>query len=214
MRSWESLAESSDGLYVPDDFRHAFYQLVVQQALYLRFMHQSVAYRLISTYRTEFKEAAEMLGLRLAFNDRLEYCYVLQDSGRFSPMNLQETMLLLVLRQAYHQRASAGDLTQEGDAVITIPELQELHKQLTTRDLDVGAQALRAQLKDAQRHGLARTVDAPDGDVQPFAVAVMPAIADVLSEHAVGRFGANLKASLMGKEPSEKDAPPREEEVQ
>jgi hypothetical protein len=27
----------------------------------------------------------------------------------------------------------------------------------------------------------------------------MPAIADILSEHAVGRFGANLKASLIGK---------------
>lgn len=204
MRTWESLAQSSEGLYVPGDFRNAFYQLVVQQALYLRFMHQSVAYRLISTYRTEFKEAAEMLGLRLSFNDRLEYCYVIQDSGRFSPMNLQETMLLLVLRQAYHQRASAGDLTQEGDAVISIPELQELHKQLTSRDLDAGAQALRAQLKDAQRHGLARTVDAPEGDVQPFSVAIMPAIADVLSEHAVARFGANLKASLMGKEPDDK----------
>lgn len=213
MRSWESVAQSSDGLYVPDDFRHAFYQLVVQQALYLRFMHQAVAYRLISSYRSEFKEAAEMLGLRLSFNDRLEYCYVVQDSGRFSPMNLQETMLLLVLRQAYHQRASAGDLTQEGDAVISIPELQELHKQLTKRDLDVGAQVLRVQLKDAQRHGLARTVDAPEGDVQPFAVAVMPAMADILSEHAVARFGANLKASLMGKEPGDNDAS-REEEVQ
>lgn len=202
MRSWESLAQTSEGLYEPDDFRHAFYQLVVQQALYLRFTHQSVAYRLISRYRAEFKEAADMLGLRLSFNDRLEYCYVVQDSGRFAPMNLQETMLLLVLRQAYHQRASAGDLTDEGDAIISIPELQELHKQLTGRDLDVGSQALKAQLKDAQRHGLARPVDAPDGDVQPFSVAVMPAIADILSEHAVSRFGANLKASLMGREPT------------
>jgi hypothetical protein len=200
MRSWESVAQASEGLYEPDDFRHAFYQLVVQQALYLRFTHQSVAYRLISRYRAEFKDAADMLGLRLSFNDRLEYCYVVQDSGRFAPMNLQETMLLLVLRQAYHQRASAGDLMEDGDAIISIPELQELHKQLTSRDLDVGSQALKAQLKDAQRHGLARPVDAPEGDVQPFSVAVMPAIADILSEHAVSRFGANLKASLMGKE--------------
>lgn len=210
MRTWESLAQSSEGLYVPDDFRHAFYQLVVQQALYLRQMHQAVAYRLICAYRTEFKEAAEMLGLRLAFNDRFEYCYVVQDSGRFAPMNLQETMLLLVLRQAYHQRASAGDLTTDGDAIISIPELQELHKQLTTRDIEAGSQALRAQLKDAQRHGLAKPVDAPDGDVQPFSVAIMPAIADILSEHAVARFGANLKASLLGKEPLEQEDAPSE----
>lgn len=202
MKSWETLAQSSEGDYEPDDFRSAFYQLVVQQALYLRFQHQAVSYRLISRYRSEFKDAADMLGLHLAFNERFEYCYVVQDKGRFQPMNLQDTMLLLVLRQAYHQRASAGDLTEQGDAVVSIPELQELHKQLTTRDLDVGAQALRAALKEAQRHGLARPVDAPEGDVQPFAVAVMPAIADILSEHAVGRFGANLKASLMDKEPT------------
>lgn len=197
-RTWDSLAQNTDGDYVVDDFKQAFYQLVTQQCLYARFVQQGVAYRLISKFRTEFKEAADLLGLQLAFNDRLEYCYVNQTVARHSPMDLQETMFLLVLRHAYHLHASAGDLTPEGDAVISIPELQETYKGLTGRDLDTRTQVLRSQVKSAQRNGLARLADASDGDGQPFAIAILPGIADVLSEHAVNRFGAHLKASLIG----------------
>lgn len=196
-RTWEGLAQSTDGDYVVDDFKQAFYQLVTQQCLYARFVQQGVAYRLISRYRTEFKEAADLLGLQLAFNDRLEYCYVNQAVARHSPMDLQETMFLLVLRHTYHLHASAGDLTPEGDAVISIPELQETFKGLTGRDLETRTQVLKAQVKAAQRNGLARLADAEDGDGQPFAIAILPGIADVLSEHAVNRFGAHLKASLI-----------------
>jgi len=93
--------------------------------------------------------------------------------------------------------ASAGDLTSEGDAVVSIPELQETYKGLTGRDLETRTQVLKAQVKAAQRNGLARLADADDGDGQPFAIAILPGIADVLSEHAVNRFGAHLKASLI-----------------
>jgi hypothetical protein len=196
-RTWESLAQNSDGDYVVDDFKQALYQLVTQQCLYARFVHQGVAYRLISKYRTEFKEASDLLGLQLAFNDRLEYCYVNQAVARHLPMDLLETMFLLVLRHTYHLHASAGDLTPEGDAVISIPELQEIYKGLTGRDLETRTQVLKAQVKSAQRNGLARLADADDGDGQPFAIAILPGIADVLSEHAVNRFGAHLKASLI-----------------
>lgn len=196
-RTWESLAQSTDGDYAVDDFKQAFYQLVTQQCLYARFVQQGVAYRLISRHRTEFKEAADLLGLQLAFNDRLEYCYVNQAVARNSPMDLQETMFLLVLRHAYHLHASAGDLTPEGDAVISIPDLQETYKGLTGRDLETRTQVLKAQVKSAQRNGLARLAEADDGDGQPFAIAILPGIADVLSEHAVNRFGAHLKASLI-----------------
>lgn len=205
-RTWESLAQNTDGDYVVDDFKQAFYQLVTQQCLYARFVQQGVAYRLISRYRTEFKEAADLLGLQLAFNDRLEYCYVNQAVARHSLMDLQETMFLLVLRHVYHLHASAGDLTPEGDAVVSIPELQEMYKGLTGRDLETRTQVLKAQVKSAQRNGLARLADADDGDGQPFAIAILPGIADVLSEHAVNRFGAHLKASLI-------DAPGRGAEV-
>ncbi|GMU70524.1 MAG: hypothetical protein AMXMBFR37_28560 [Steroidobacteraceae bacterium] len=58
-------------------------------------------------------------------------------------------------------------------------------------------------MKTAARCGLARLIDTPEGDPQPFAVAILPAIAEVLSEHAVGRFGAHLKSALVSSDPSD-----------
>lgn len=195
-RNWETIAESSEGAYTVEDFQQALYQLVTQQCLYQRFQRQAVAYRLISRYRSEFFEAAELMGLKLGFNDRYSLCYVRQDIAKPQPMDLAETLFLLTLRQIYHLRASAGDLAPEGDAVVSLPELQESYKLLTHRELDSRPNALDPLLRVARRSGLARTLPAEDDDAQPYTVAILPGIAEVLSEHAINRFGAALMASL------------------
>lgn len=209
-RDWNALAESSDGLYQAIDFKHAMYQLVVQQCLYLRHRDQAVAFRLVSAHREAFGEAVALLGLRLGFNDRLEFCYVAQDSGPQSPMDLQETLFLLTLRYIYHARASAGDLSPEGDALVDIAEFEESYKGLCHRDFDGRVDTLRALLKLSARHGVARAVDAPEGDPQPFAIAIWPGVAEVLSEHALNRFGADLKARLVA---SDVPATPAQEQT-
>jgi hypothetical protein len=193
-RNWETLADGSEGDYTVEDFQQALYQLVTQQCLYQRFPRQAVAYRLISRYRNEFSEAADLMGLKLGFNDRHSLCHVRQDVAKPQPMDLAETLFLLTLRQIYHQRSA--DQTPEGDVVVSLPELQESYKLLTGRDLDSRPNALDPLLKVARRSGLARQLDADGDDAQPYTVAILPGIADVLSEHAVNRFGAALKASL------------------
>lgn len=195
-RDWNALAASSEGAYEASDFKHAMYQLVVQQCLYLRQRDQAVAYRLISAHREPFAEALALMGLRLGFVDRHEFCYVAQDSGAQSPMDLQETLFLLTLRHVYHTRASAGDLTPDGDAQIDIAEFEESYKTLCHREFDGRVDTLRALLKMASRHGVARAVDAPEGDPQPFAIVIWPGVIEVLSEYALNRFGADLKARL------------------
>jgi hypothetical protein len=195
-RNWEALAKSTEDEYEVADFQQALYQLVTQQCLYVRFMHQSVAYRLISRFRNEFKEATDLMGLNLFFVDRLNYCYVTQDIAKPQPMDIRETMFLLTLRHLYHVHATAGDLTPEEDAVITLVELQERYKALTGRDLDMKTKNIEQLLKVAQRQGLARDTRPEEGDVQPFAIAILPAIAEILSEYAIDRFGAALRARL------------------
>lgn len=194
--SWDAVADRTDGDYTVDDFKQAMYQLVSQQCLYQRFHQQSVSYRLIVRHEKEFKEVADMMGLKLAVNARLGYCYVRQDVAKPAPMDLSETLFLLVLRQLYHQHANAGALTDEGDAVINLAELIETYKQSTGRDLDAKLSNLRNLLKSAQRCGIAREVKQLDDDPQPFAVAILPGITDILSEYAINRFGADLKANL------------------
>ena len=195
-RNWEALAEGSDGQYRTEDFQQALYQLVTQQCLYQRHMHQSVSYRLISQYRGDFKDAADLMGLKLGFSDRHSFCYVVQDVAKAQPMDLKETLFLLTLRQIYHMRASAGDLTPDGVAAVDLPELQESYKLLTARELDTSRNAMDPLIKLARRQGLARAGESSDDDAQPYAVEILPGIAEVLSEYALGRFGAAMKAEL------------------
>lgn len=208
-RNWSAIAEASNGLYEIADFKGALYQLVVQQCLYLRHQGQAVAYRLVSSYRREFEEALDLMGLRLGFSDRFEYCYVTQDTGALSAMDLQETLFLLTLRHVYHLRASAGDLTVDGEAIISIPEFEESFKLLCQRNLDTKAESLKSMLRMANRHGLAKSSPAPMGDPQPFVILILPGVTDVLSEHAVSRFGAHINANLLDVE----DAIDRQEEM-
>lgn len=195
-RNWESLAQSSEGLYEVKDFQQALYQLVTQQCLYLRHPSQAVAYRLISRYRNEFKDAADLMGLKLGFSDRLSFCFVIQDVAKAQAMDLKETLFLLTLRQIYHVHASAGDLGADAVTTVGLPELQESYKLLTGRNLETSRGAMDALLRTARRQGLARQSDASMDDGQPYVVEILPGIAEVLSEYAISRFGAALKASL------------------
>lgn len=197
-RNWRSLADASNGNYEVDDFKQALYQLIVHQCLYSRFNQQSTAFRIISAHRGDFEEAVELMGLRLGFNERLEFCYVVPEVVKHTPLDTQDTLFLLVLRQLYHLRGSAGELSDEGDAVVGIEELVATYRSMTGRTLETKNQSLlKGLVKVASRCGLARLIDAPEDDPQPFAVAILPAIAEVLSEHAVNRFGAHLKSSLI-----------------
>lgn len=197
-RNWRSLADASNGIYEVDDFKQALYQLIVHQCLYSRFNQQSTAFRIISAHRRDFEEAVELMGLRLGFNERLEFCYVVPEVVKHTPLDTQDTLFLLVLRQLFHLRGSAGELSDEGDAVVGIEELVATYRSMTGRTLETKNQSLlKGLVKVASRCGLARLIDAPEDDPQPFAIAILPAIAEVLSEHAVNRFGTHLKSSLV-----------------
>lgn len=195
---WTSLADKSDGLYEPHDFKAAMYQMVAEQCLYLRHRDQAKAYRLISEHRSAFSEALALLGLRLGFNDRQEFCHVLLEIDAHDQLTLQETLFLITLRQIYHARASAGDITLDGSVDISIPEFEVTHKALTKREFDGTGDALKSLLRMGKRFGIARSTATQEGDPQPFAITILPGIADVLSEMALNRFGAWLLSQAEG----------------
>lgn len=206
-RNWNDCAESSEGTYVVDDFKQALYQLVVGQCLYARFPRQAVSYRIISSHRKEFTEAADLMGLTLVFKDEQDYCFVRQEGTKLAAMDIHETRFLLTLRKLYHIRGSVGDLNGLHEAIVGIEEFETVFKELTKQDFTKGSD-LRALLKIAKSRGLAmeNNEGLADGDGQPFAISILPAIADIFSEQAIDRFGASLKASLVGNEPPETTA--------
>lgn len=195
-RNWNAVAMDSEGKYTVDDFKQSFHQLLTHQCLYRRFMHQAVAYRLISAHRADYQEAAELAGYRLIFKDNYEFCCVVPETTKHALLDLQQTVFLLVLRRLYHEHASVGNVTAEGDAVVTINELVTTYEEISGRPLDKAQSVLKGLVKAAWGSGLAKEIEPAEGDPQPFAVAVLPGISEVLSENAVGRFGAQLKAAL------------------
>ena len=196
-RNWRDLAESTDGVHTEDDFKQAFYQLAMGQCLYARFRRQVRSYRLIARFPKEFKEAADLMGLTLVVKEAEGFCFVRQDATKLSVMDIQETRFLLTLRKLYHLRANEGDLTpSDRDAIVSIEEFELAYKDLTKHEFGGD---FRALLKSARSKGIAmEDKDAlPAGDAQPFAIAILPGITELLSEEAIDKFGASLKASMV-----------------
>jgi hypothetical protein len=202
-KSWTALAQS-DGLYIENDFKSAFYQLVCSQVLYSRETNHAVSYALIAKYKSEFREAADLLGLRLEFNDSLRYCFVVPYLTKHQHiLDTTETLLILVMRRIYHDKATTGDL-DTGEATITIGELTSTYLASTKRELPKASGELKEYIGRLRRYGIAKLGEPIDDD-QPFTVVIQPAITDILSDMTLGRLGAYQQASAdsINSEPSD-----------
>lgn len=188
-RTWEKLANADELYNSESEYQLAAYQLVTAQVLYEQDPSQRVAYHLIRRYPGEFKEAVSLLGMELIVNDDYRYCAAVPREARKVYLPLQDTLLILVLRQLFHERAMKGEL-EAGRALITIEELKAHYTQGTGRVLPQAVVELREALDPLRRYGLARLVDTEPGDVQPFNIAIQPAIEELVNEAAVSKLGA------------------------
>lgn len=205
-RDWKSCADATEGLYDCYAFKQAMYQIVTQQCLYLRFKHQAISYRIISQFRAEFLEALDLMGLKLRFVDAQEFCFVVPTVAKYLPVDRNETLFMLVLRHIYHHHAMSGGRDLDDEVVVSLPELMSAYESLTGEELDKKANVIKNLIRSARRYGFAREVPAlDDGDQQQFAIVILPGIAEVFSENAVGRVGARLKAGLLSQPESEND---------
>lgn len=196
-KNWTSLAEES-GIHTTEDFKKAFHRLVTHQCLYARFHQHGGAYRLISRYRSAFTEAADLLGLSLEFNSQYEFCYVTPQVLIEPQISLQETRFLLALRYIYHLKANSQELTDDGDVIVDPKTFNDFYVELTGTTIDMSSVTEMKELtRMAQRCGLARTIKPPENDPQPYYLAILPGVVDVISEESVNRFGAQLKSSLI-----------------
>lgn len=196
-KNWTSLAEES-GIYTTEDFQKAFHRLVTHQCLYARFHQQGSAYRLISRYRSAYTEAADLLGLSLEFNSQFEFCYVTPQVMVEPQISLQETRFLLTLRYIYHLKANSQEFTEDGDVIVDPKTFHDFFAELTGSSIDMSSiTEMRELSKMGQRCGLVRTIKSPENDPQPYYIAILPGVMDVISEESVNRFGAQLKAALI-----------------
>lgn len=177
-RSWATLSQLSGGMYVPQDFERAAYRLVTEQVLYAADRRSRSAYHLVETYLTDFAGALEPLGIRLERNAHYRYVIALPSHGEGIPVTLEETLLVLVLRQRYDFAMRQGQVEDQGEVLVELAELQEAWQQMTGRAMP-DTSSLRALLRSLRRWSLCREIDSEPDDPQPFQIMVRPAIVEI-----------------------------------
>ncbi|PRH81667.1 DUF4194 domain-containing protein [Arenimonas caeni] len=178
-RNWNTLSQLSNGLYAVQDFERAAYRLVTEQVLYAADRGSRVAYHLVEAHLEDFAAALAPLGIRLERNAHHRYVVALPAHGEGTPVSLEETLLLLVLRQRYDEAIRQGELEEGGEVLVELPVLQEAYPALTGRPMpDVGQ--LRGLLRAMRRWGVARLLEPEPDDPQPFHLLVRPAIVEIV----------------------------------
>jgi len=178
-RNWNTLSQLSNGLYTVMDFERAAYRLVTEQVLYAADRTSRVAYHLVEAHLDDFAAALAPLGIRLERNAHHRYVVALPAHGEGTPVSLDETLLLLVLRQRYDEAIRRGELEDGGEVLVELPELQEAYPALAGRPMPEVGQ-LRALLRALRRWGVARLLEPEPDDPQPFHLVVRPAIVEIV----------------------------------
>ena len=124
-RSWNVLSQLSNGIHAVADFERAAYRLVTEQVLYASDRGTRTAYHLVEDHFDDYVAALAPLGIRLERNAHYRYVVALPAHAEGVPVTLEETLLLLVLRQRYDEAARQGSLEEFGEVVVELPDLQE-----------------------------------------------------------------------------------------
>lgn len=186
-RSWAHLSQLSGDLYIPQDFERAAYRLVTEQVLYSSDRMSKNAYHLVETYFNDFAAALEPLGIRLERNAHYRYVVALPTHGEGTAVSLEQTLLILVLRHRYDAAMRQGQIEDQGEVIVELPELQEAYQAMTGRPMpEVGP--LRETLRMLRRWSVCKTIECEPDDPQPFRILVRPAIVEIVGAQWLQRL--------------------------
>lgn len=186
-RSWAILSQLSNGVYSTQEFERAAYRLVTEQVLYSADRKSKNAYHLVETYLSDFASALEPFGVRLERNAHYRYVIALPSHGEGAPVSLEETLLILVLRQRYDEAMRQGQVEEYGEVLVELPELQEAYPALVSRPMPEVGQ-LRALVKALKRWSVCRQVESEPDDPQPFKIMIRPAIVEIVDTQWLQRL--------------------------
>ena len=186
MANWERLAAQSNGLYEEQDYQQAAYRLMMEQVIYAGDRGSRVPYEIVTRHLGNFRDAFEQFGMTITHNPHHGYVVAIPRHAFGARMRLEETRLALLLRRVYDDRINAVDIV-DGEAFVTLEELEQLYKELLGRQLPDRAE-MRELVRSLKRNGMAREIEAADD--QPFQIAIRPAITDILGQTALLQLAA------------------------
>jgi len=189
--NWERQAEQSCGLYAVSDFEQAGYRLVAEQVIYGTDQRSKKIYELLARNLETYRKLLGAIGLEVLHNEYHSYVTAIPRVAVATKMRQGHARLALVLRKFYDERAQSASL-ENGEAIVSLEEIEVVYREQLKVALP-GVVELRELVADLRRYGIARLCDADDG--QPFAIAVRPAIVDVLGEAALHRLASYAAAA-------------------
>src|SRR5262249_45508919 len=161
-------------------------------------------YRIASEYLGAFQSAFGLFGMEVIHDATEQYVVAIPRLERRTTLPLDMTLMVLTLRQAFHQISMRGE-TEAGAAVTTIEELGATHQSLTGRAMTGDSKELRGLLEQAKRMGMVRLIDADDG-IQPYDIRIMPAIARMVDENVLMRLAGHYQSLAPEvREPADED---------
>ncbi|MFZ6677781.1 DUF4194 domain-containing protein [Undibacterium sp. Tian12W] len=197
-KHWQTLAERTEGLATNEEIEAALYRLVTEQVLYYSDRKSKRDYQIIAGFERDLKGALSALGIDLHVERALRYACALPRYAKPGSIHTGQTIFALLLRQIYDEAMRQGkDISESGEVVCDLVELEEKYRLLTTRAFPSSKNELREMLRAAKRWGIARISDGSGEDIpetalqgQDFVIIIRPAITVILGEAAISRISA------------------------
>lgn len=189
---WSSLSEACDGAIASEEFAAIAYRLMTDQCLYHADRGSRLAYGIVDRYEREYAKVLAPFGVQLKINRVKMYAVALPAHPKTIPASKAETLFALVLRGIYEEFARNGHITDAGEVHCDLVELSERYRLMTGEDLAGSKGHFDSLMRTSHRWGIARWLDEDEMSVAPSdpnsAIAVRPAIIDILGETALRRL--------------------------
>lgn len=172
-----------------DDFIRAANLLLVNQFLYADRPAHRESYFLVSSHVDYFRNLFEAIGWSLVYQPDEAYLGILpQGEERVMRLRLDESLLLLCMRQLYEQKLENFEV-ENGRAFITTDELLRLYVSLTGKEIP-NETRLKEIVSLFSRHGVIERGKADETEPKNLPLRINPVIRQVVVEDYIGQLEA------------------------
>jgi hypothetical protein len=190
--------------YRADDFSRAANLLLVSQFLYAERAGHRDSYFLVASHIDYFTNLFEAIGWSLIYQPDEAYLGVLpRGEERVMRLRLDESLLLLCLRQQYEQKLENFEV-EGGKAYTSTDELLGQYENLTGKEIP-NETRLKEILSLFSRHGLIERGKPLESEPKNLPLGINPTIRQVVVEDFVGQLEA-----LCDADPRDEMAPAEE----
>lgn len=195
-----------------DDFVRAASQLLSCQFLYADRSGHRDSYFLVAGNLDYFRNLFEAIGWSLIYQPDEAFLGILpQGEERVLRLKLDESLLMLCLRQQYEQKLENFEV-ESGKAYTTTDELLRLYSNLTGKDIP-NETRLKEILSLFSRHGLIERGKLDETDPKNVPLRINPTIRQVVVEDYIGQLEALCDVDIRDQLDDDKDSDGAEAEA-